>query len=345
MKTLKIVGIVLLVGIVVGGFFGYNYYNMIFSQNVPSELNTDLVQIPKGSDFEEVVTILEEGGFIEDVDGFRWVAKRMGYAKNPMRNGQYKIEKGISNRRLVSILRGHKETPVQFVIHNKRTLPQVAGHCSKYFEADSLAFLTAIMDESFWKENGYNLETAMSAFIPNTYQIYWTTTPKDLFLRMIKEHDRFWDKDNRRAKAKAINYSEAEVYTLASIVETESQHKPERPRIAGVYINRLRLGIPLQADPTLVFAIGDFTMRRIYTVHTQIESPYNTYKYAGLPPGPIYMSSISSIDAVLNAEKHEYLYFCAKPDLSRTHNYAKTLSAHNVNARNYQRWLNQQGIK
>jgi UPF0755 protein len=345
MKTLKRVSIVILLGLIIGGFFGYRYYNMIFSQNVPNELKMNLVQIPTGSDFDEIVEALKTQGVIEDEASFRWAANQLEKRfDKSIRAGQYKIEPGISNKKLIAIL-SRNQTPVEFVIHNKRTLPQVAGHCGRFFEADSLTFLAAIMDEAFWKENGYNLETAMSAFIPNTYQIYWTTTPEDFLKKMIQEHDAFWDKENRRAKAKAMNYSEAQVYTLASIVETESQYKPERPRIAGVYINRLRIGIPLQADPTLVFAIGDFSMRRIYKVHTQIESPYNTYKYAGLPPGPIYMSSISSIDAVLNAEKHDYLYFCAKPDLSRTHNYAKTLSAHNVNARNYQTWLNQQGIK
>lgn len=345
MKVLKIIGIVILLGLVIGGIFGYRYYDMIVSQNVPDKLTTDLVKIPTGSDFDEVVEILKNGGFIEDENSFRWVADKMSYIQNPMRAGQYKIEAGISNRKLISILRGFPQTPVQLVIHNKRTLEQVAGFLGTQFEADSLDFLNVIMDEEFWSEQGYTLETAMSAFIPNTYQIYWTISPKDFYLRMIKEHDAFWEKENRKAKAAALGYTPAEVYTLASIVETESQHKPERPRIAGVYVNRLRIGIPLQADPTLVFAMRDFSLRRILTVHTQIDSPYNTYKNAGLPPGPIYMSSISSIDAVLNAEKHDYLYFCAKPDLSRTHNFAKTLSGHNVNARNYQRWLNQQGIR
>lgn len=345
MKTLKKLGIIVLLIVIVSSIFGYRYYGMIFNQNVPSDLKTDLVQIPTGSDFEAIVEALKTQGIIEDEASFRWVANLMEKRfDRVIRAGQYKIDAGISNKRLVTILSGN-QTPVQLVIHNKRTLPQVAGHCGRYFEADSLAFLKVLLNEDFWQEHGYNLETAMSAFIPNTYQIYWTITPEEFCLRMIKEHDAFWDKDNRRAKAKALGFSEAEVYTLASVVETESQYKPERPRIAGVYINRLRIGIPLQADPTLVFAIGDFSMRRIYKVHTEIDSPYNTYKYAGLPPGPIYMSSISSIDAVLNAEKHDYLYFCAKPDLSRTHNYAKTLSAHNVNAANYQRWLNQQGIK
>lgn len=345
MKILKKSGIIVLLILIVGGVFGYRYYSMIFGQNVPNNLKTDLVQIPSGSDFEEAVEALKKQGIIEDEASFRWVANLLEKRFDKViRPGQYKIEGGMSNKQLIAIL-SRNQTPVQFVIHNKRTLPQIAGHCGRFFEADSLEFLEALLEESFWKANGYNLETAMSAFIPNTYQFYWTTTPEDFLKKIIEEHDIFWDKENRRAKAKAINYSEAEVYTLASIVETESQHKPERPRIAGVYLNRLRIGIPLQADPTLVFAIGDFSMRRIYKVHTEIDSPYNTYKYAGLPPGPIYMSSISSIDAVLNAEKHDYLYFCAKPDLSRTHNYAKTLSAHNVNAANYQRWLNQQGIK
>lgn len=344
MKILKIIGILLLLGTVVGGFFAYRYYDMFFLQNVPNDLKTDLVQIPTGSSFDEVVNMLKTEGFIQDEDNFRTVAKWMNYDKT-IHPGQYKIESGITSKRLVTILKTFGQTPVQFVIHNKRTLEQVAGHCAKYFEADSLAFLEAIMDENFWAEHGYNLETAMSAFIPNTYQMYWTAKPVEVYVRMIQEHDKFWDKENRKTKAKAMNYSEQEVYTLASIVETESQHKPERPRIAGVYVNRLERGIPLQADPCVVFAWKDFTIRRILEKHLEIESPYNTYKYAGLPPGPIYMSSISSIDAVLNAEEHSYLYFCAKPDFSRTHNFAKTLSAHNVNARNYHRWLNQQGIK
>jgi UPF0755 protein len=345
MGIFKKLGIIVLLIVILSGIVGYRYFSMIFSQNVPNDLKTELVQIPTGSDFEAIVKILKTKGFIEDEASFRWVAnvleKRFGKV---IRAGQYKIEGGMSNKDLIAVL-SRNQTPVQFVIHNKRTLPQIAGHCGRYFEADSLTFLAAIMDESFWNENGYTLETAMSAFIPNTYELYWTLTPKEFLKKMIEEHDVFWDKDNRKAKAKALNYSEAEVYTLASIVETESQHKPERPRIAGVYLNRLRVGIPLQADPTVVFAIGDFSMRRIYRVHTQIDSPYNTYKNRGLPPGPIYMSSISSIDAVLNAEKHDYLYFCAKPDLSGTHNYAKTLAAHNVNAANYQRWLNEQGVE
>jgi UPF0755 protein len=344
MKTLKKIGIVILLGLIIGGIFGYRYYNMAFGQNIPNELKTDLVQIPTGADFDEVVEALKTQGVIENEASFRWVAAKMDYVQKSMRAGQYKIEGGISNFKLITILK-RQQTPVKFIIHNKRTLPQVAGACGRVFESDSLAFLAVLMDDGFWKKNGYNLQTAMSAFIPNTYELYWTMTPEELCLRMIKEHDIFWEKDDRKAKAKTLGFNQAQVYTLASIVETESQYKPERPRIAGVYINRLRIGIPLQADPTLVFAIGDFSMRRIYKVHTKIDSPYNTYKYAGLPPGPIYMSSISSIDAVLNAEKHDYLYFCAKPDLSRTHNYAKTLSAHNVNARNYQLWLNQQGIK
>ncbi len=345
MKNIKKISIFILLGIFIVGIFGYKYYRIMLSPNVPKDLKSDLVQIPSGLDFEEVVTLLKSQRVIENEDNFRSMAKQMGYDTNPVRAGQFKIAAGIGNYRLVHILKNHRETPVKFVIHNKRTLQQIAGACDKAFEADSLTFLSALMDEAFWKKNGYNLETAMSAFIPNTYEIYWTITPKDLLKKMIQERDLFWDQENRRAKAKALNYSEAQVYTLASIVETESQNKAERPRIAGVYINRLRIGIPLQADPTLVFAIGDFSMRRIYTVHTQIDSPYNTYKYAGLPPGPIYMSSISSIDAVLNAEKHGYLYFCAKPDFSRTHNFAKSLDAHNVNAANYQRWLNEQGIQ
>lgn len=344
MKIFKLLGIVVLLGVIVGGFFAYRYYGMYFVKNVPSKLKTDLVKIPTGSTFEDLVKILKDEKIIIDETNFRTAASYLNYTEN-IKAGQYKIEPNITSKRLVTILKTFGQTPVQFVIHNKRTLEQVAGHCGRYFEADSLAFLDAIMDEAFWDEHGYNLETAMSAFIPNTYQIYWNTTPEAVLLRMIQEHDKFWSKEGRLAKAKEIGYTPQEVYTLASIVETESQHKPERPTIAGVYVNRLDRGIPLQADPSIVFALGDFTLKRILKKHLEVDSPYNTYKNAGLPPGPIYMSSISSIDAVLNYEEHDYLYFCAKPDFSRTHNFAKTLSAHNVNARNFHRWLNKRGVR
>ena len=173
----------------------------------------------------------------------------------------------------------------------------------------------------------------------------WNIAPEAIADRMEKEHQFFWSQNNRLQKAKEIGLSPTEVYTLASIVEKESQSKIERPIIAGLYLNRLKTGIPLQADPTVVFAVGDFTLRRVLNKHLEIDSPYNTYRFTGLPPGPICMPSISSLDAILNAEKHRYLYMCAKPDNSGLHVFAESLSEHNVNANRYRRWLNQRGIR
>jgi len=201
--------------------------------------------------------------------------------------------------------------------------------------------LSVFRDKSFLIEIGYTEETLLTAFIPNTYEMYWNTDPKAFVHKMIKEHAAFWDKNNRRAKAQALGLSEKEVYTLASIVERETNANIEKATIAGVYLNRLRIGMKLQADPTSVFATRDFGTRRVTEYHTSYDSPFNTYVYKGLPPGPISMASIPSLDAVLNPEKHNYLYFCAKPDESGTHAFAETFAAHKVNAERFQTYVRQ----
>ncbi|HAZ24348.1 MAG TPA: endolytic transglycosylase MltG, partial [Algoriphagus sp.] len=196
-----------------------------------------------------------------------------------------------------------------------------------------------LQDSVYIRKFDFNEETIMSMFIPNTYEVWWNTSPEALFDRMYKEYNDFWT-DERKKKAAELGLNPKEVSTLASIVQAESQKKDERAKIAGVYLNRLKLNMPLQADPTLVFALGDFSLKRILNIHKETESPYNTYKYAGLPPGPINLPDINSLDAVLNYEDHDYLYFCAKEDFSGYHAFAKTLSEHNANARRYQAALN-----
>jgi len=200
-------------------------------------------------------------------------------------------------------------------------------------------FLALLQDSVYIRKFDFNEETIMSMFIPNTYEVWWNTSPEALFDRMYKEYNDFWT-DERKKKAAELGLNPKEVSTLASIVQAESQKKDERAKIAGVYLNRLKLNMPLQADPTLVFALGDFSLKRILNIHKETESPYNTYKYAGLPPGPINLPDINSLDAVLNYEDHDYLYFCAKEDFSGYHAFAKTLSEHNANARRYQAALN-----
>jgi UPF0755 protein len=185
----------------------------------------------------------------------------------------------------------------------------------------------------------------MSIFVPNTYFVYWSASGEEIRDRLYEEADRFWAKEGRQAKADSLGLSRQEVYTLASIVESESNHDPEKPTIAGVYLNRLQRGIKLDADPTVVFAVGDFGLRRVLFKHLEVDSPYNTYKYAGLPPGPISMASIASIDAVLNPEQHDYLFFVARGDGSGTHMFAKNMTGHSRNIRTFQSQLRERGIR
>ena len=242
------------------------------------------------------------------------------------------------------MLRGGNQTPLSLTIQNVRTLDQLTGRVAARLEMDSVT-LANFFNTQFDSLAQTTPETRLTRFIPNTYEFYWTVTPEDFVSRMLKEHEKFWNEE-RQAKAAALNMTPTEVYTLASIVEKETNYNPEKPRVAGVYLNRLAIDMPLQADPTVVFAVGDFEMKRGYHGHLQIDSPYNTYKNTGLPPGPIFMPGIPSIDAVLNREQHNYLYFCAKPpEEGEGHAFAETYDAHLVNANRYQKWLTANGFQ
>ena len=269
--------------------------------------------------------------------------KKMAYKKDKMRAGRFEVQPGWSNRDLIQHLRTGEQAPVNVVLNNERLPEEVAGKVARFIEADSLALLYTFRDPAFLAEIGYQPETLMSIFIPNTYSMYWNTDAQGFVRKMVKEHDAFWAKNDRLEKAKAWGLNELQVYTLASIVERESNFNAERPTIAGVYLNRLKIGMRLQADPTCVFATRDFGTHRVTDYHTSFDSPYNTYIYKGLPPGPISMASISSLDAVLNAEKHDYLYFCARPDDSGTHTFAVTYAAHLVNAARFQEYVRKRG--
>jgi UPF0755 protein len=221
---------------------------------------------------------------------------------------------------------------------NERLLEDIAGKAARFIESDSLTILKTLTDRSYIEYLGFTPETFISTFIPNTYELFWTSTPRQLVERMVKEQKAFWAKGDRLAKAAALNLTPEQVYTVASIVERESNNSAERPTIGGVYLNRLKIGMKLQADPTCVFATRDFGARRVTEYHIMYPSPYNTYLNVGLPPGPISMASISSIDAVLNRADHGYLYFCAKPDNSGTHAFAETYAGHNVNVAKFRVW-------
>jgi UPF0755 protein len=323
--------------VLVGAALAWKPYKAIYINGVPDRLSETFVNIPTGSSFDDLVHILAGGGFIEDEDGFRWVAEKMSYT-GKVRPGRFKIQPGWNNRELIAHLRAGRQAPVMVVLNNERLPEDVAGKVARFLEADSLELLRAFRNPTLLRKYGLTQATLMSIFIPNSYEFFWNTTAEAFLERMAREHDAFWNKDDRRARARALDLTPEEAYTLASIVERETNANIEKATIAGVYLNRLQKGMLLQADPTCVFATRDFATRRVTQYHTKYDSPYNTYKYKGLPPGPISTASIASIDAVLNPEQHDYLYFCAKPDESGTHAFAVTYKAHLVNAERFHAW-------
>ena len=281
---------------------------------------------------------------VQDMGSFEKVAQRAALQEN-FKPGRYVFTPDKSNKELVRMLRMGWETPMMLTLSgNIRGLEKLSGILGKRLAADSAAFMEHFARPEIWKENGFGQHTFMAMFLPNTYEVYWTITPEKLVERMKKEYDKFWN-DGRREKAAAIGLTPAEVSVLASIVCEETNHAPEMPRVAGVYMNRLKKGMKLDADPTVKFALKDPSIKRILYRHLKVDSPYNTYLYAGLPPGPITIPSIKGIDAVLNYENHNYLYFCANANMDGTHKFARTLAEHNRNAREYQAALNRLKIK
>jgi len=341
-KAARISMLLVFLGLVIMVVVVYKMYSRVFVPNVALDTEHVIYYIPTGSGFEEVMTGLEEQGVIADVRSLRWVAKKKEYHEN-VKPGRYKIENGLSNNELVNLLRSGNQDPVMVVFNNVRTLAQLAGRISAYLEMDSVAFTSHLTDPELPVQYGYESETFSSMFIPNTYEFFWTTTPEEFTERMKRECESFWE-GKRDRQLNELEMTREEVVTLASIVDEETLYDEENGTVAGVYINRLNQGIPLQADPTLKFALGDFSRQRILNVDKQIDSPYNTYKYKGLPPGPISIPSVAAIDGVLNFEKHNYIFFCAKSDFSGYHAFARTLAQHNQNAREYQRALNRNRI-
>ncbi len=256
-----------------------------------------------------------------------------------MRAGRYKITPSWSNRSLISHLRAGEQEPVKLVLTHGWLLEDVAAKASQFIEADSSDLINLFLNENYIKKSGYTIETLMSLFIPNTYEFYWNTNEEAFFERMLKEHNKFWNTNDRLSKAKKLGLRPNEVYALASIVEREISKDTEKKRVAGLYLNRIRIGMKLDADPTAKFATRDFKATRILYKHIRFDSPYNTYLYKGLPPGPISMASIKSIDAVLDSEKHNFYYMCVDPDNPGYHVFAETITEHNRNAKRYHRWL------
>ena len=328
---------------VISVFVFVRMYKAIIFPNVltPNEEKVSLY-IYSDDDFETVKQKLYSDSIIINQKSFEWLAKKLEYPKY-IKSGHYVITNNMNNNRLLNMLRSGSQTPVKFTFNNIRTIEQFAGRVAEQLEMDSVALLNAVSESAILKEMGFDEENAAALFIPNTYELYWNIDASDFVEKMTNEYKRFWNEE-RKNKAVALNMSPIEVSILASIVDKETTKVSEMPRIAGVYVNRLKKNWLLQADPTLVFALGDFEIKRVLDVHKEVESPYNTYKYIGLPPGPICIPSIAAIDAVLNAENHKYFYFCAKDDLSGYHVFAKNMREHNINAEKYRKALNKKKI-
>jgi UPF0755 protein len=326
------------VALVIAGLRAWQLFGYIFNPNVKNDY---VLYVTKGTTFDSVLDSLEKNDALLDLKAFRWVARKKDY-HHVVRPGRFHFKQGMNNNEMVNILRAGLQEPVDLIFNNIRTPEQLAGVVSTYLQADSASVLELFTPGTAGKY-GFAPETFISMFIPNTYEFYWTTSAKEFADRMKVEHERFWNEE-RRKKAEALGLTPQEVSTLASIVQEETVKADEKARVAGVYINRLRRGMLLQADPTVKYAVGDVTLRRILFSHLEIDSPYNTYKNAGLPPGPITFPEISSIDAVLNFEEHDYYYFCARDDFSGYHAFARTNAEHNINAEKYRRALNEQKI-
>lgn len=337
----SLIGVFFISGLITASVF----YGKIYQPNV--SLNTDkdvFIDIPTGASFDDVLQLLTDKGAIVNSSSFVWIAERKKYNDFAIKSGRYLIKDGMNNNELVNLLRSGRQTPINVVFNSIRTKEELAGKIAQQIELDSLEILESMLDSTFLNTVGLNAFTVSSLFIPNTYEFYWNTPVESFLSRMVAEHHHFWN-DSRKAKAKALKLTPDEVTTLASIVEKESYRKDEQPIIAGLYLNRLRKGMKLQSDPTVVFAKGDFTIRRVLKKDLKIDSPYNTYKYKGLPIGPISLPSIQVIDAVLNYQPNDYLYMCAKEDFSGYHSFAKNAVQHYANASRYRKALNERNIK
>jgi UPF0755 protein len=313
---------------------------MLKSPNILVQKEDAYLHIYPGTSFEQLQDTLHFKGLVHDLVSFSMLAKYKGYAE-AIKPGRYLLKSNMSNTEAINLLRSGKQVPVNITFNNIRLLSELPERICSNIALSPAEFSKTLNDSSLVASYGFNRENLISMFLPNTYEVYWDISAQELMDRMYREYQGFWD-EHKKQKADSIGMTPQEVSVLASIVLAESQqHADELPRIAGLYLNRLERNMALQADPTLVFALGDFTIKRVLNEHKEIDSPYNTYKFTGLPPGPIRSPSIAAIMGVLNHEEHPYLYMCAREDFSGYHNFAATLAQHNRNALRYQQALNQ----
>ena len=334
-------GIILTLAVLAIAAFGAYYYFMLtpFSK----ETEKKVLYVDRDDNIDSVYTKLSEWGKPHGMKAFETLASWRGYADNIVR-GRYELPTDLSTKNLFSKLKRGEQDPLNVPIPSARTLDKLAVAVSNKLELDSTELLNALTDSAVCQKYGFNKQTIAAIFIPDSYNMYWTVSVEEFLDRMKKEYDRFWNND-RQAKAKAIGLTPTQVSTLASIVTEETRATKEKPTVAGLYLNRLKKGMLLQSDPTVKFALQDFGIRRILNRMLTTDSPYNTYKYEGLPPGPIRIPLAEDLDAVLNYEHHDFIYMCAKEDFSGTHNFARTSAEHQANAQRYHQALNARGIK
>ncbi len=335
-KTL--LGVIALIVLATAGIYYY-----FLKTSLSKESETTYLYIDRDDTIDSVYTKVSAIAKPHALKGFKTLADMRDYGTNIIR-GRYGVPTDMSASGLFNMLKRGEQTPLNVPIPSARTMDRLAGAVAKKLELDSLELLQALTDSTLIAKYGYTQATFPSMFIPDSYNMYWTVSVEDFLDRMQKEHDRFWN-DERLAKAKALDMTPEEVSTLASIVTEETAATAEKPTVAGLYINRLRKGMLLQSDPTVKFAMHDFSIRRILNRMLTTDDPYNTYKYRGLPPGPIRIPMKEDLEAVLNYEHHDYIYMCAKEDFSGTHNYARTEAEHAANARRYHQALNARGIR
>ncbi len=341
----KVIISIFLIALLLGAYLAYDMYKRVYQPNVTLQNVTEkYFYIYSDYEFDDIVHDLYEKGYIIDRESFEWVSEKKSNFKSNIHPGRYLLEEGMSNNELIDLLRSGEQVPVKVTFNNVRTVKDLAGKISANLECDSVEIMDLLTDAEFVTKYGFNKTTILTLFLPNTYEFNWNTSAEEAIQRMAEEYKKFWT-DERKAKAKKLNLTQSDVAILASIVQAEqSVHSDERPIVAGLYINRLRQGMILQSDPTIIYGIGDFSIRRVLNKHKTFDSPYNTYLYKGLPPGPINLPSIKSLDAVLNYHQHDYIYMCAKEDFSGYHNFAKTYDQHLVYARKYQAELNKRKI-
>ncbi|MDC0584221.1 endolytic transglycosylase MltG [Bacteroidales bacterium] len=337
-KRIRIIFIIIAI-VVLGALKAFKLYSDIFTPNFSTTACT--VFVPTGVSFDSLVRILNVSGGLANEKSFRWVANQKSFKK--VKAGKYTFNANATNNDVVNKLRSGRQSPIKVTFNNLRLKEELAGVVAKQLELDSSSLVVLMNDSTFISELGFNKYTIPAMFIPNTYEFYWNTSAQQFLLRMNLEYKRFW-KGKREKKLKGFRMTKVDIVTLASIVDEETLYNDELPKVAGLYMNRLNKRIRLGADPTLKFALGDFNIRRILKKDMRIDSPYNTYIHYGLPPGPIAIPSIQAIDAVLNYEKHDYIYMCAKHDFSGYHAFAKSHREHLRNAARYHKVLNERKI-